>query len=113
MTKDLYEANILVENVPKVVRLSSKAMFILRELFLNGPIRDLDIVDKEARGELFKFELAYREEGYTFINAIGIKTALAFRFDHTKKPKPNLNATITVTCDQATCACKQQELVTA
>ncbi|MEN3238569.1 hypothetical protein PUR29_34585 [Methylobacterium ajmalii] len=54
---------------------------ILRQLFLDGPTWDGDIISKTARNEVILMGLAEREDGYTQLTREGLRHALIAGFD--------------------------------
>jgi len=58
---------------------------VLRQLFLNGPTWDGDIISKSGRDNLFTYGLAKRENGWSFLTARGVQVSLAATLDRAKE----------------------------
>lgn len=65
--------------------LTSSAVAALRQLFLQGPTWDGNIVSKMGRNELVKFGYAFRVEGWASLTVEGVMLAATSGFDHEKE----------------------------
>ncbi|BCM87878.1 hypothetical protein [Methylobacterium indicum] len=66
---------------------------ILRQLFLDGPTWDGDIISKQARNEVILMGLAERDDGYTQLTRDGLRYALISGFDVEKGIRDARNRT--------------------
>lgn len=60
----------------KIEPLSSAAVEVLGQLFVNGPTWDGNICSKAGRGELIGAELAWHQHGYASLTPEGVRVAV-------------------------------------
>lgn len=60
----------------KAEPLSSAAIEMIGQLYVNGPTWDGNVCSKAGRGELCRAGLAHHEHGYAWLTAEGVRTAV-------------------------------------
>lgn len=69
----------------KIESLTSTAIEVLGQLYVNGPTWDGNICSKSGRGELCRAGLAFHAHGYASLTSEGIRSAAEWSFDDLRR----------------------------
>jgi hypothetical protein len=72
-------------NTFKVEPLSSAAVDVLGQLYVNGPTWDGNVSSKAGRGDLIRAGLAWHEHGYASLTPEGLRTAVEWNRDDLRR----------------------------